>query len=467
MLSTDAARFLAAYRENDTERARTLLDASPDLIEHHLAIACAVGDLDRVRAWLAMDRSLASTSIPPDDTPPLLYAVFTALKRERGLSEADHVALVTSLLDAGADPNASKALPESGGRISALYFPCVTNTYGVAKVLLERGANPNDGESVYHAAQHNHREILELLLSHGADVSSTNSESGNTPLYFLAAHRAANPITPTVILGMEWLLQHGADPNVPSDRMPSGKPTPAAGETPLQRAAASGLGATVIQMLLDHGALVNAARADGTTAYALAVRAGNSDAARALERAGADRHAVQPVDRLLGACAAADAATACALVSAHPRLVASLTAEERAVLCDYVGEGREASVALMIELGWPLTTESEWGGTPLHWAAWNGRADIVTQLVRAGAPINARDSAYGSSPLAWAAHGSRFCEPRDNADYVAIVRALCAAGATRAESFNQWGEAPESMAAPAVVAALLDCGFATAGSTSS
>jgi hypothetical protein len=218
-------------------------------------------------------------------------------------------------------------------------------------------------------------------------------------------------------------------------------------------------------MLLDHGAHVNAARADGTTAYALAVRAGNIDAASVLERAGVDGHALQPVDRLLGACAVADVATAHALVSAHPSLVSSLTAEECAVLCDYVGEGREPSVALMIELGWPLATESEWGGTPLHWAAWNGRADLVTLLVRAGAPINARDSAYGSSPLAWAAHGSRFCEPRDDADYVAIVRALCAVGATRAESFNQWGESPESMAAPAVVAALLDCGFATSGST--
>lgn len=457
-----AAQFLSAYRENQASRAANLLATSPEIARYSLSTACAVGDLDGVRAWLAMDRTLAAAPIAPDDTPPLLYAVFTALKRERGVSEEEHVALVTALLDAGADPNASKALADSGSRIAALYFPCVTNSYAVAKALLERGADPNDGESVYHAAQHNHREMLELLLAHGADLSRQHSDNGNTPLYFLATHRAANPITPKVILGMEWLMQHGADPNVPSNRMPSGRPTPAADETPLQRAAASGLGAAVIQMLIDHGAHVNAVRADGTSAYALAVRAGNTDAAEALARAGADASALRPVDRLLGACATNDAVTARTLAHAHPTLVASLSSDEGAVLCDYVGEGRTQTVALMLELRWPLTSESEWGGTPLHWAAWHGRADMVTLLIAAGAPINARDSAYGSSPIAWAAHGSSNCEPREGADYVAIVRALLAAGATRAESFNQWGESPESMAAPEVAQVFRDCEWGTA-----
>lgn len=457
-MAPTAQQFLVAYRHEQFDSAAAILAASPDIARASLTTACAVGDLHAVREWLARDRSLA-TQVPPDDAPPLIYAVAAPLKRERGVSDADHVALVTALLDAGADANTSIEVGEHGGRISALYFPAVANLLGVAQVLLERGANPNDGESVYHAAQHNHREMLALLLKHGADLSSAHSEYGNTALYFLATHRVTNPITPSVIHGMEWLLQHGADPNVPSYKTPSGKPTPAAGETPLQRAAASGLGASVMRMLIAHGADVHATRADGKTAYALAVRAGNTDAARALRDAGADTSALSPVDELVGACATADASTAKRLVAADPNLMQQLSAEDRATLVSCVGDGLHDSVALMISLGWPLTDESEWGGTPLHWAAWHGRQAMVTQLIAAGAPVNVRDSAYGSSPIAWAAHGSRFCEKRDDADYVSIVRALMAAGATKAEAINKWGESPISMAESAVVACFRDGGW--------
>ncbi len=102
------------------------------------------------------------------------------------------------LLAAGADPNTSVPLPDGHGRIPALYFPAVSNNLPVARVLLAHGANPTDGESVYHAAQHNHRDMLQLLAEHGADLSGRHGDYGNTALYFLATHRAANPITPTV-----------------------------------------------------------------------------------------------------------------------------------------------------------------------------------------------------------------------------------------------------------------------------
>lgn len=116
-----------------------------------------------------------------------------------------------------------------------------------------------------------------------------------------------------------------------------------------------------------------------------------------------------------------------------------------------IGENRGDAARLMIALGWPLTTEGEWGGTPLHGAAWHGRVHMARWLLAHGAPVNVRDSWSGSSPIAWAAHGSTNCDDGVDDDYVTIVSLLVDAGATRAESYNQWNESPESMASPAVV----------------
>lgn len=456
-----AAQFLEAFRNDQVQRARELLDSTPDVARYSIHTAAAVGDLDAVAAWIAADAAAATRPTSPDDTAPIIYAANGELKRLLGVSEQRQAEIVELLLAAGADPNTTVPLPDGHGRIPALYFPAVANNLPVARTLLAHGANPTDGESLYHSAQHNHREMLELLAANGADLSGRHGDYGNTALYFLATHTASNPITPKCIAGMAWLLEHGADPNVTSSRAPSGKPVPSDGETPLQRAAASGWNADALRLLVQHGAALEAQRADGRTAYALAVRAGNTDGAAYLASAGADPARLEPVDELLGACLTNDTERARAIVAEHPAIIGSLTPEERATLVAAVGDGREDVVALMLSLGWPLDTESEWGGTPLHWAAWNGRARIAKLLIEAGAPVNVRDSAYGSAPIAWAAHGSRFSPARPDADHVAIVHALLDAGASRAESYNQWGEAPESMARPDVAKALRERGFAS------
>jgi ankyrin repeat protein len=259
---------------------------------------------------------------------------------------------------------------------------------------------------------------------------------------------------------MAWLLAHGADPNVPLGRVSDGQTRAQLGETPLHRVAAGGHGAAAIESLLAHGARVDAARTDGATPYVLAIRAGNRAAADALAAAGADVARLAPVDRLLDACLTGDAAGAHALVASHPGLVASLDEEAARAIHVALDDDRPAAVAIMLSLGWPLGVESEWGGTALHWAAWHGRVALVRQLLAHGAPVNARDSRYGSSPIAWAAHGSRFSPRANDDDYPAIVHLLLDAGATRAEAYNRWHEPPERLARPSVVHALRARGFA-------
>jgi ankyrin repeat protein len=452
-----AARFLAALRADDAAAAKAMLEATPAIASYDIHTAAAIGDAAAVRALLEADRSRARQRLPGDDVEPLLYAVHDDLKRALGVSEEAQLATVRALLDAGADANASAPLPDVSNSIPALYFPCVRGNVAVARLLLERGANPTDGESLYHAAQHDHRECLELLLTFGADLNRGPDAYGNTPLHFLAAHTPDNRIAPKAMRGLMWMLEHGADPNVSSHAGRAGQPQ--AGEAPLHRAAAVGHGEAVLRALVEHGARVDLRRDDGASAYQLAVRVGNTGGAAYLASVGADT-TLTPVDRLLGACASGDAATARAVVAGNPGVLASLGPSERDALGLALVRGDVDTVRLMVSLGWPLTQEGEWGGTPLHWAAWNGSVEMVRVLLEAGAPVNLRDSRYGSSPIAWCAHGSRFCERGNDEDYPAIVHLLVDAGATRPESFNQWSESPESMARASVVAALRARGFA-------
>lgn len=456
---TIVAQFLTAVRDHHFALAKSLLDEHPTLTRDNIHAAAAVGDASVVRMLLHANRSLATDSAPPVDVPPVMYAVSSDLKRLLGVSDEAHVDTVRALLDAGADPNTRVSLPDVSDGIPILYFPCVSNTVGVARLLLERGAKPDDGESLYHAAEHDHRECLELLLEFGADLSGTNPTTGNTPLHFLAAHTVSNELAPAVQRGMAWLLEHGADPNVRSHRSASGAVLPGGSETPLIRAAASGFDEAVMRLFIDHGAVVDAARDDGKAAYTMAIRAGNSSAAVCLARAGADVSRLSPVDQLLGACALADETVARAILADHPDVITQATPEDRQALGRAVSDNRADVVRTMVAIGWPLDDEGEWGGTPLHWAAWNARVSMVSLLLQHGAPVNVRDTRYGSSPIAWAAHGSRWSGHGTDDEYVAITTMLLDAGATRAESFNFWNEALESFARPAVLRVLTARGF--------
>ncbi|HEY6887117.1 MAG TPA: hypothetical protein VI300_05030, partial [Solirubrobacter sp.] len=79
---------------------------------------------------------------------PLVYVTHSAFlggERTGALVET-----ARALLDAGADPNASWQHPEFGA-LSALYGAAgVNNEAAMTSLLLERGADPDDGESLYH-----------------------------------------------------------------------------------------------------------------------------------------------------------------------------------------------------------------------------------------------------------------------------------------------------------------------------
>lgn len=453
-----AARFLRTLMHDDPAGAHAILDANPDVARSTIRGAAAVCDADRVAAFLASDPGLATRAIELRIPEPIVYASHGALPDRLGVPAAERVRTVALLLDAGASPNAYFQLRDDDPhtRIPVLYFASVTNNVEVVRLLVARGALLDDGESVFHAAEMNHRETLELLLAHGADLGSAHAHWGNTPLYFLAGHTETSDRYDTAVRGMEWLLTHGAGPDVPSSVTSDDGGADVTAEAPLHRVAQRHGTDAVARLLVAHGATVDQPRGDGRTPYALAMRSGNVAVAAFLRSAGADPSRLDASDRLLAALHAGDADAAHALLAADPALRDALGADARQALMWAVERDNTAAVTLMLSLGWTLEFEGPWGGTPLHWAAWFGRVAMVRLLLSHGAHVNARDSQYGSSPIAWAAHGSTNARRGADADYVAIVDLLITAGATRAESFNRWGESPESMASDAVAAALGD-----------
>ena len=164
-----ADHFLSAVRDGNKELAAELLETFPDLRRYSVQTAAAACDATALAALL---KAGASVSGKESEYDPLVYLCRSPLFSPDARTAAESVTCAKLLLDAGASPNTQVPLDgESGGAISILYFACVGNNIGLVRELLERGANPNDSESIYHSAEMNHRECLELLVQHGGDTS--------------------------------------------------------------------------------------------------------------------------------------------------------------------------------------------------------------------------------------------------------------------------------------------------------
>ena len=442
-LDAQAARLLDAVEHGRTGIASRLLEQHPRLSQFSIFTAAAAGDAGEVARRIAADPACVHETRGTHAWPPLAYACASTVHRTSPRRAADVLRVAAMLLDAGASPNSGSLYFEQDGApapISVLYHACMSDNLPLVNLLLDRGAATQDGESIYHAAQFNRRACLEALVAHGADLSSTQSPYGNTPLYFLVGHAGDADGHAAWFKGLTWLLEHGADPNVPSGEKQ---------ETPLHAVACGGPKVATARALLEHGADPNLRRADGATAYVLAVRSGNREMAALMVEHGADAAPLGPHDELLDACFAGDAPRARGVLTAHPELASLVVAHAGFGLARAVAQDNAAAIRVMLELGCALDAQAPDGGTALHWAAWQGKLELVRMLLALGAPVDVRDTQFGSSPLGWASHGSGQHRGHDET-YIAIVDALLDAGAERLPSINRWGEPPENMSSPAI-----------------
>jgi ankyrin repeat protein len=404
--------FLAAVEAQDATRALAVLRAQPRIARESLHVAAVLGLTDVAARLIAEDPSRVTARAGDSPAEPLLFLCYSPFHGESDARDAGLLATAHLLLTAGADPNARDA--RHG--VPALYAVTgVRSVLPIARLLLDAGANPTDGESVFHAAEHFHEDALELLLSAGADLNVTG-EWGNTPLSFLLRWWDVER-EPRVRQGMLWLLNHGADPNVlcAEER-----------ESALHVAVRRGQSAAVIRLLISRGADVNARRGDGSTAWLLARRGGFDEIASLLEEMGAKTQVLSATDLLVAACGRGDVEAARRLAS--PDVLASLSPADHRLLPDSAASGREATVAACVAAGFPVNTTDATGATALHYSAIHGKVQQLRSLLGGGAATDIRDRQHSSTPLGWASFGADFVADADG-DYEGCVRALLDAGA--------------------------------------
>jgi hypothetical protein len=242
------------HGSGDAVRARSMLAREPSIATANIYTASVLGDAETVAALLADEPSLSRKKGGPRDWEPLLYLVFSYFLREAGERPEGFMRSARLLLDQGADPNAFFLSGEE--RESVLYGAAgVANNSGIARILLEAGANPNDDEAVYHAAAFEDLSCIGFMVNRGLKLN----DRGTALLRKLDFDDYE---------GVWWLLSAGADPNAGVQ---------AWGKTALHQAVLRGRDERFVDLLLEHGADVQARTAEGKTACDLALELGRSD----------------------------------------------------------------------------------------------------------------------------------------------------------------------------------------------
>jgi ankyrin repeat protein len=423
--------FLAAVQEQDAARAGDALEIQPRIAVESLHVAAVLGLTDAAARLIAEDPSRVASRAGDPPAEPLMFLCYSPFHGENAARDAGLLATARLLLASGADPNTRD------GRYGVPALYAVTGMRSVlplARVLLDAGASPTDGESVFHAAEHFHDDALELLLAAGADLNAAG-DWGNTPLYFLLRWWDVER-EQRVKQGMRWLLDHGADPNVVcADER----------ETALHVAARRGQDLAVIRLLVSHGADVNARRGDGSTPWLLARRGGFDEIASFLEEMGARIAPLSPADLLLAACGRGDVDAARRLASRE--VLSALSPGDLRLLPEAAAGTRDATVAACVTVGFPVNTTDAVGATALHYCAIHGRAALVRQLLDRGAATDIRDREHSSTPLGWAAFGADVIADADG-DYEDCARALLEAGAHPLED----GQLPKHAGVRSIIA---------------
>ncbi len=155
--------------------------------DYDISTAAKLGDLERVRLLLDEQPDLTSR-VPP-------YSSFYAGPPLRCAARAGHTEIVRLLLERGADPNEPESIAEHG---VALHNAVFGKHLEIARLLLEHGANPNadvDSSGSCMWAARSDPELLTLLGSYGGVLSLEHAcYDGNLP--HVSAMLGANPALP-------------------------------------------------------------------------------------------------------------------------------------------------------------------------------------------------------------------------------------------------------------------------------
>ncbi len=396
----------AAFWHGPLEPAEAILAAHPEIAQASIHAAAILGDDAAVRRFLAADPQSVFLKAPPYDADALTCLCFSRyLRLDKSRSDA-FLRAATALLDAGADPNTgfwNKG--EYPGFEAALYGAAGSAFHaGLTRLLLERGADPNDDETFYHAPENYDNSTVQALIECGR----MRSENVAGMLLRKADWHDYE--------GIRYLLEHGADPNLITRW----------GYTALHQVLRRDNALKNIELVFDHGANPAVRTATevramfmpqlgancGRSAVEIAAHRGRRDVLELLERRGTQLE-FSGVDRLIAACALNDEAAVRKIAAHEPQLVKELLAQGGKLLAEFSGNNNREGARLLLELGVAVDAPYEGdlyfdiapGSTALHVAAWKAWHPAVKLLIERGAAVNAVDG-KGRTPLELAVRAS-------------------------------------------------------------
>lgn len=375
-------------------RAQKILDTHPTVSTYSFYTALVTGNTEVVAAALQSNPMLARQRGGPLDWPALLYVTYSRI------GAAGEVAIATGLVDLllsnGADPNAHVMLNDiyrftaltgamGEGEAGVANQPPHPHALPVARLLLERGADPNDGQGLYNTMfADNASRWLQLLHSFGLQATDRinwdQSDSAPTCFDFLLGHAVKNGLFERI----KELVAIGADVNCVDDY-------------------------------------------ERRPVHTLALFAGHNDIAQWLSDRGARHETLTQRDNAMIAIAAG------AWDELQSQLAAAPNLKEDALLLHHAANrGSREMVWQMLDAGFAVDGTDAGGMTLLHSFAWNNDIDGVKQLLQRGADTTIRSKHYDSPPLGHAAYNRAMEVVAVLADQTDdVFEAVCCARAER------------------------------------
>ena len=392
-------RLKVALYQGQNAVVQRLLAETPDLANGMFGLQCALYNRAAVAEMLAADPKAATRKYGPRSA--ILHLAFSKYIHAVPEREADMMSIARMLVEAGADVNDSySGSPNADEPLSALYGAIGhADNMVLGQWLLDQGANPNDGESLYHACELSHREGLRMLLAAGADPKGTNAL-----LRAMDFHD----------IGMvKMLLEAGADAdefNADPMRVEEVYVLPA-----MHQAARRMCSGQMANLLLKAGSDPSATL-QGVSAYALARAYGNTTVADAIVRAGGSA-VLSEQEAILAVAAEGDAQEG---VFVDP---AELSPLLRGMVRELVSmPDTMAHIKRLIALGLEYDRGDDHEDvTPVQIAGWEGLPEMMAYFISLR-PDLSHINGHGGTLLSTIVHGSENCPARENREHVACAR---------------------------------------------
>ena len=367
----------------DRAAAAQLLAAHPELPSHSLFVASACAEVNEVRRHLDHHRdgqaASASTTGGPHGWSPLLYQAYA--RHNPDVELAPTLQTTRLLLEAGADPNDGRfwhALPTPFTVLTGVLGygerrqPSHPHAIEFARLLLDAGADPNDGQALYNRMFGTNDDHLVLLFAYGLGSNTRG------PWHRLLGESIESP-TEMLRSLLGWAIIHDQ-----RDR---------------------------VALLAEHGVDVVSPFTEQRTPrrgtpVEVALMNGHRELAEQLRALGAPPPRLNAGDAFVAAVLAGEAG---ALDRTPAEVVAAVRQKRPGLVTWAAAEGAPGAVELLILAGFDVNARgrsdipsNEPWHTALHVAAENGDLELAQRLVKLGADPNITDKHYKSTPLGWA-----------------------------------------------------------------